>query len=186
MNIFYLHKSPSFAASMHCDKHVVKMILESAQMLCTAHRVLDGAITTQVSRTGRKLKTWTLPDERDVCLYKSAHVNHPSSKWVRESDKNYHWLLTLLDGLCLEYTHRYKKHHKVESSKLIDLLYYLPDNIPFVDETQIPQCMPDEFKVENDPVSGYRKYYYGHKHDMKKWNNGTPPPDWWTEMKATT
>jgi hypothetical protein len=42
MNIFYLDKDPIKAAEYSCDKHVVKMILESAQMLCTAHRVLDG------------------------------------------------------------------------------------------------------------------------------------------------
>ena len=72
MNIFYLDSDPYVAAKMHCDKHVVKMILESAQMLSTAHRVLDGD---------------EYADERG--LYKMAHKNHPSTIWVRTSTDNY-------------------------------------------------------------------------------------------------
>lgn len=61
MNIFYLHESPAFAAEMHCDQHVRKMLIESAQLLSTAHRVLDG--------TERKL---------EVKLTVGANVNPPT------------------------------------------------------------------------------------------------------------
>ena len=94
MNIFYLDRDPVVAAKMHCDKHVVKMILESAQMLSTAHRVLDGD---------------EYADERG--LYKMAHKNHPSTIWVRTSTDNYMWLNRLFGALCKEYTYRYNKQH---------------------------------------------------------------------------
>ena len=89
MNIFYLARDPEIAAQMMCDKHVVKMILESAQMLSTAHRVLDG-------------------DEyaNSHGLYKMAHKNHPSTIWVRSSVKNYMWLYDHMIALMNEYTHR--------------------------------------------------------------------------------
>ena len=82
MNIFYLDEDPVLAAQMHCDKHVVKMILESAQLLSTAHLLIDGD---------------ELADERG--LYKATHKNHPSSKWVRDSSENYEWLWNLFDQL---------------------------------------------------------------------------------------
>ena len=97
MNIFYLDRSPSIAAEMACDKHVVKMILESAQLLSTAHRVIDG-------------------DEYadKVGLYKMAHKNHPSTIWTRTSTENYMWLNRYFGALCREYTYRYGKHHASE------------------------------------------------------------------------
>ena len=87
MNIFYLDKDPKKCAEMHCDKHVVKMILEYAQLLSTAHRVLDG-------------NEWA----DHVGLYKATHKNHPSAIWARESAGNYFWLNKLFQELCKEYT----------------------------------------------------------------------------------
>ena len=92
MNIFYLDKRPDDAAEMHCDKHCVKMILEYAQMLSTAHRELDGNV----------------PD----ILYKSTHKNHPSTIWTRSSKQHYDWLFRLFRMLSAEYTLRYGKFHK--------------------------------------------------------------------------
>ena len=89
MNIFYLDKDPVVAAQMMCDKHVVKMILESAQMLSTAHRVLDG--DTYANKVG---------------LYKMAHKNHPSTIWARSSIENYDWLSGHMQALMKEYTYR--------------------------------------------------------------------------------
>ena len=92
MNIFYLSSCPVDAASFHCDKHVVKMILEYAQLLSTAHHVLDG-------------------DDAPEGIYKCTHKNHPSAVWARETNNNYRWLYDLFLELGKEYTYRYGKEH---------------------------------------------------------------------------
>jgi hypothetical protein len=160
MNIFYLDRDPKIAAQMMCDRHVVKMILESAQMLSTAHRVLDG-------------------DEHanNVGMYKLAHKNHPSTIWTRTANKNYEWLWQHMYGLMKEYTYRYDKHHATE--RLIEPLRPCPklmmlgDFIEFVDP---PQCMPDNCKNE-DTVSAYQTYYIQEKSDFAKWKI-RETPEW--------
>ena len=129
MNIFYLHTDPKRCAEMHNDKHCVKMILEYAQLLSTAHRVLDGIHTVGHSTSGRKKSTYVLSDSRDSILYSATHISHPSAIWVRQSAKNYVWLQNLLVELCLEYTYRYGKVHKVQSSGLSGALHAIPNNI---------------------------------------------------------
>jgi hypothetical protein len=89
MNIFYVHPDPVICAQQHVDKHVVKMILEYAQLLSTAHRVLDGSISVGVSDKGRKKTSYKLADDRDAVLYSATHLNHPSAKWARHSLANY-------------------------------------------------------------------------------------------------
>ena len=106
MNIFYLHRDVDTCAEMHNDKHVVKMILEYAQLLSTAHRVLDGEEYI-FFKNGRKKRVWDLIDERQPILYMATHLNHPSSIWVRQNHQNYIWLSQLLYALCKEYTYRY-------------------------------------------------------------------------------
>ena len=99
MNIFYFSFWPSDCAKQHCDKHVVKMIVEYAQLLSTAHRVLDGKEIT-ILWNNRKKKIWQLEDEDfDDMLYAATHVNHPSAKWVRHSANNYSWLYNLWASL---------------------------------------------------------------------------------------
>ena len=161
MNIFYLDSHPKVAAQMMCDKHVVKMILESAQMLSTTHRVLDG--DTYADMMG---------------LYKIAHKNHPSTKWVRESPANYTWLYDHMIALMGEYTWRYNKHHATE--RLIEPLRKPP--IVLLETlqkgfTDPPQCMPDHCK-DDDTVKAYRKYYISEKSDFAKWKS-RPRPFWW-------
>ena len=92
MNIFYLNPDPKICAQEHISKHVVKMIIEYAQLLSTAHRIIDGTLSVSLSETGRKQKRYVLPDERESILYLSTHSNHPSAVWVRQSDANYNWL----------------------------------------------------------------------------------------------
>jgi len=111
MNIFYLDNAPKLCAEMHVDKHCVKMILEYAQLLSTAHRVIDGTLVDGYSKTGRKQKRYVLSDSRDTTLYSATHINHPSAIWVRQSEQNYRWLFTLFCELLDEYTHRYGKLH---------------------------------------------------------------------------
>lgn len=156
MNIFMLDRSPEMAASYHCDKHVVKMILEYAQLLSTAHRELDN-----------------IDDDK---LYRKTHVNHPSGVWARESSSNYLWLYDLFMECCKEYTSRYNKVHLTQK-KLEDRLSYLPNNIPQGDMTPMRLAMPDECK-QDDPVAAYRGYYKTHKSDIAVWNHSTTPY-WW-------
>ena len=99
MNIFYLHHDVNKCAELHNDKHVVKMILEYAQLLSTAHRVLDGTLSIGLSETGRKQTRYVLPDNRESKLYVATHINHPSAIWCRQSYANYVWLSKLLTEL---------------------------------------------------------------------------------------
>ena len=93
MNIFYLDKDPILAAEMSCDKHVCKMIIESAQMLSTAHRIIDGTEYYGKTANGRKIKRWKHPDKNlEASLYLASHVKHPSTIWVMQSAYNYIWL----------------------------------------------------------------------------------------------
>ena len=148
MNIFYLHKDPVKAAQVQYDKHVVKMILESAQMLCTAHHVYGN------------------PDD---VPYRQAYLNHPSTIWARSSRPNYYWLYRHMIALGKEYTKRYGKiHMTIDKCKFA--LSYCPDGITSEQFTEPPQCMPDEYKVEDDSVSAYWNYYENEKHTVKNKN----------------
>ena len=140
MNIFYLHKDPYKAAELQYNKHVVKMILESAQMLCTAHHHYN--IFTDVP-------------------YKKAHYNHPSTIWCRQNKNQYRWLYNHMIALGQEYTARYGKEHMSITKCRLPLFQY-PVGIPEGKFEQPPQCMPDEYKDECS-VKAYWKYYIGEK-----------------------
>ena len=176
MNIFYLDHDAERCAEMHNDKHVVKMILEYAQLLSTAHRVLDGVELIGLSDSGRKKKFWTLGDSRDYTLYKATHINHPSAVWVRKTHQNYMWLAELLEMLCGEYTYRYEKVHKVERDGLMQLLKNeFPRNIPIGPFTQPTPAMPDEVKIAGDSIKSYRNYYINNKTHLASWKKRSTP-----------
>jgi len=159
MNIFFLDKDPQFAAQSLCDKHVPKMLLESAQMLSTA------IIRQQMDFN---------PDH----LYKWAYPFHPMTKWVGFSSSNFIWALENAVFISQEYIKRFGKVHK--SSRIINNIYdhqYI-DDIPKGDFKEPPQCMPDEYK-DNDYVTAYRKYYQGAKSYFAKWEKGRKQPNWW-------
>ena len=174
MNIFYLDKEPRIAAEYHCDKHVVKMILESAQLLSAAHRLLDGRQYQGFSKSGRKSKEWELPDGREQVLYKASHINHPSAVWARSNIDHYRYLFDLFQCLIDEYRYRYKKEHKC--GELLLPLFASPMNIdyeaPWVDP---PQARPEDSKVPGDTVRAYRNYYINHKHHFAKWTRREVP-----------
>jgi hypothetical protein len=178
MNIFYLHNDPKVCAEMHLDKHVVKMILEYCQLLSTAHRVIDGTQVSALSKTGRKVTRWLLNDERESVIYSATHINHPSAVWVRQSNKNYDWLYSLLQELMREYTHRYGKIHAC--SKLGHMLAALPNKIPLRPFTEPTPAMPDEYKVIGDSVISYRNYYIHDKVRIAKWTKRNMP-QWFEE-----
>lgn len=180
MNIFYLHKDPATCAQQHNDKHVVKMIVEYAQIMSTNHRLLDGEMYIAKSEnTGRNIKRWRLDGNRDNIIYKACHMNHPSTVWARANNNNYNWLYALWVELCKEYTHRYGKIHKTDAL-LRELLATPPKNIPTDNLTQptpamkkFPQCI-----VEGDSLQSYRNYYHVAKAHFNVWTN-RPVPDWY-------
>lgn len=139
MNLFVLSLCPQTAARLHCDKHVVKMILETAQLLYCAHHV-----------TG----TRDLPEG----AYKKTHANHPCALWVRECRANYLWAADLGLALCAEYQYRYGEHktHKTERH-LLWLKTHVPD-LPEGPQTPFRQAMPDEYK-RPDAVQAYQTFY---------------------------
>lgn len=156
MNIFILDEDPIVCASFHCDKHVCKMIVETAQMLCTTHHVLEPS--------------------KDI-PYKKTHVNHPSTIWARHAYGNYVWLLRLATALLVEYTRRYGRIHKTES--VIDWIIknaLTSEKFTVLVQTPFALCMPDEYKSE-DAVTSYRKFYIAKKASFAKWNY-SDKPDW--------
>lgn len=173
MNIFYLSEDPKACAQDHCDKHIVKMIIEYAQLLSTAHRVLDGKETKVLSNSGKRMvSNWIMDDSSDSVLYKVAHVSHPSNIWTRASGHHYIWLWRLWHELCLEYTERYNKTHSTWK-KLRVYLSEPPQNIQDNGFTPPPQCMPEECKLD-DTIQAYRKFYMTHKREFATWKTRTP------------
>jgi len=158
MNIFYIHPDPTTAAKQLVDDHVRKMQLESAQMLCTTfhHYGIEAP-------------------------YKKAHYNHPSTKWVRASINNLNWLLEHGLAICDEFVIRYGKDHA--SRKVLlwakDNLSLLEGKIPTSSFTPPPQCMPDEYKMD-DTIEAYRNFYIKDKIGIKNlgYNKLNNTPEW--------
>lgn len=166
MNIFFLSWIIENCAKYHCDKHCVKMILETAQLLSTCHHVVN-------PERGEYLLS-------KKYIYKKTHHNHPCSIWVRECKENYIWLCHLGLALCKEYAYRYDKKpsdHKCHS-KLMFFIYNCPEELPSNDGriTMPKMAMPDEYKSD-DVVASYRKYYIKDKARMLTWKK-RPKPHW--------
>jgi len=154
MNIFVLDKDPVKAAEMQCDKHVVKMVLETAQLLCSAF---------------------------DKAPYKKTHYNHPCSVWVRESPANYKWLIQHGLALADEFELRFKKPHA--SRKVIEWCAEQFNTNPPVFKTNngltpFAQAMPENLRTQNAVVA-YRTYYKTAKSEIAKWTHGRQQPNWW-------
>ena len=158
MNIFILDKDVKKCAQYHCDKHVVKMILETAQLLCGVHHMTD-QVTDQVP-------------------YKLSHKNHPCAIWSRESLSNYLYLCDLGLELCKEYTYRYGKRHK--SQDVIEWCVTNKPNICDKEFTEPARAMPNEYKVDS-VVESYRNYYIGEKSKIAVWKNREIPE--WFKMQ---
>jgi len=150
MNIFLLDTDPYKCAVYHNDKHVVKMILETAQLLCGVHWVLDSEAP-----------------------YKLSHKNHPCAIWTRECIENYIWLCDLGLALSKEYSHRYNKRHKSQ-----DIIEWCYDTLPSLrtngDITPFALAMPDECKI-GDAVESYRVYYMTEKRSLGSWKMRSQP-----------
>jgi len=168
MNIFYIHKDPEIAAQAMTDKHVVKMILESAQLLCTAHRILDGHEVIVKSKNGHNLKKWEHDnDSYNDILYRSTHINHPSAIWVRESSANYNWLYEHFIALGAEYQRRYGRTHKsIDSLRFI--LASPPRNIKHKEQTPMRVAITNQQWHKSTPIESYRTYYIKEKLKTEK------------------
>jgi len=180
LNIFYLDNDTTLCAQMHSDTHASKMCVEYAQLMSTAHRVIDGHEWRGTTSNGRSIKRYFMDDNHlNSELYLACHINHPSAIWVRHSIANYEWLYEMWLALGDEYTHRYGRVHE-SLRKLKDILLLPPQNIknaPFTEPTpamkQYPECI-----VENDSIASYRNYYLAAKQSISKWTN-RPEPSWW-------
>lgn len=179
MNIFVLDNDPVIAAQQQCDKHVVKMIVESGQMLSTAHRMLDGIIERRPSKSGKTtVNYYKLEDDRENILYKAVHHNHPCSVWTRECCVNYTWHYNHFVALCEEYKYRYGKVHSTDT-KLRHVLRNKPHNIPHEHEMtpfklamkSNPECI-----ALGNPIEAYRAFYQTKQERFKmEWTNRTRP-----------
>jgi len=174
MNIFYLHDDPVKSAKLHCDKHVVKMVIEYAQLLSTAHRILDGTEYQGKTKLGRNIRRWKMQDSvKENVLYKASHIKHPSAIWVRENAIQYQYMYDMFVALCDEYTYRYGRVHMTDE-KLRDVLNEIPNNITLGQWKVPPQCMPDDVKCES-VLNAYHKYYAVYKKDFARWTDRPVP-----------
>jgi len=162
MNIFFLHPDPRRCARWHCDKHVVKMLLETCQLLYTCHWIIDGMPDFSGAPRAKGA---------DVGGYRKSHMNHPCAKWVRLSLTNYVWLATLGLELLREYEFRYGycgtgKQKKIHGCAAHIQWLYLNRPLGLLDYGWIEpaKAMPDIYKSV-DAVSSYRRYYNGAKRD---------------------
>ena len=152
MNIFILDHDIYKSVEYLCDKHVVKMSLETAQILCS-------------------------PFVPGTAPYKRTHYNHPCSLWTRSNKQNYEWLLEYGQAICNEYSRRYHKIHKSESVIHWCKINHTVLQLPSKNLTNFALAMPDKYKTDC-PVESYRNYYKGEKTHMATWKH-TKEPYWW-------
>jgi hypothetical protein len=170
MNIFVLDADPLVAAKYHNDRHVVKMILESAQLLSTAHHVLDG----QAARRVRG-------------ILRPSHQSHPCARWARSNSGSYQWLHGLMGGLLSEYMARYGRQHVYgypPKASLYTRLAVEPYGLPKGPLPPFAQAMPLKYR-RPDPVQAYRLYYFYEKSHLACWRAPSSVPPWWDELGVT-
>ena len=180
INLFVLDEDPVIAAQLQCDKHVVKMIVESAQMLSTAHRMLDGIPKKGPSKSGKTVtKKWSFTDSREDIFYKAVHIHHPCTVWTMKSDANYKWHYSHFIALCDEYTYRYGKIHSTDTL-LRDKLKNPPKNIPVGCLTKQPLAMNSnpECMFPDDVVKSYRMFYQTKQERFKMVWTDRNIPEW--------
>ncbi|MFC4541628.1 hypothetical protein ACFO5R_06785 [Halosolutus amylolyticus] len=158
MNVFWLDDDSRLAAHYHCDQHVNKMLLEAAQVLCTAAR--ENGYDAEF-------------------LYGSTHVGHPVTRWAAESRANWLRLREHAEALNAEFVERYDKDGDHASWHVIERIESDEITFPTDEPTPRPQAMPDEYKRPGDPVAAYRAYYAGEKAEWAEWNYIEEPP--WLE-----
>ena len=184
MNIFVLHEDPKIAAQMHCERHILKMIIEHTQMMAaTYYHTLGISRKKEILENQEKVSTlfsgFPRKDENgNDKPYMISHVNHPCTVWTRTSLSNFNWLLDCTKAMCEEFTYRYKGKHSVEA--IIDWMYQNPPKIEDIGLTPFAQAMPDFYKG-SDVTEAYHKYYAFKTTYMKvNWKLEERIPSWWT------
>lgn len=162
MNVFALSRNPNLAAYYMCDKHVVKMIIETSQILSA---VMDAR--------GSNSKQYSLPQ------YPKAHMKHPSTLWAMESLGNYKWLVRHLEALHMEYENRYSRTHKLQGCLMVYRAQ--TDNLKFekTKRTEFVQAITNKKWHRKNPIEAYRTYYNMEKFVFAKWKLGNIP-HWYT------
>ena len=170
MNIFVTDQCPVISATNLCDKHINKMLTEAYQML------------------GSALRRWGAEDE-DMPLTKSGtpliggYPNHPCTIWAGETSANFKWLCDHASAMAREYTKRYSKVHHCEDAikTMFDMLWFIPQG----ELTLFAQAMPAQYRIDNDAVRAYRRYYIYEKSRFALWERGTSPPQWYVSGSHT-
>jgi len=150
MNIFILDENPVKCAEYHCDKHVVKMLLESAQMLCTVSWIYGLSAP-----------------------YRPTHQKHPCTLWVSTSLGNWNWLVSLCDALNEEFKYRFSHIHNHKSYDVIKEL--VTPEFPKLRQTPFAQAMPLQYREKGNAVLAYRRFYLAEKKHFCSWTKRTPP-----------
>lgn len=152
MNIFVLDRDVGKCARYHSDRHVVKMTLESAQMLCTV-----------LHMSGIEAP------------YRPTHIHHPCTLWAGRSLSNWLWLRELALALNDEYRYRYRRSSDHASGTVVKNLR----EPPLIDMglTEFAQAMPEEYRIPGDPVGAYRRFYVAEKASFSTWTRRRVP-DW--------
>lgn len=185
MNLFYLDTDLDKCAEAHVDKHIVKMPIEVAQILCTNLWIdtiigyAPRALTKEENKVLSKARVEAKETTR-LFPYLPTMQNHPCTIWARISLDNYEWTHCYGDALGSEYTYRYGKVH--QSVKVINSLPD-PKNIPYIGFTTFGLAMPDILKDYNDPIESYRRYYHLDKATFASWKNRSKPT-WWDDNLA--
>jgi hypothetical protein len=154
MNIFYLDENPNECAKMHCDPHVGKMLIESAQLLSNVHYFYADV------------------KHPDLCI--PTHLGHPSAVWVRQNAAHYNWLHQLFTALHDEFIYRFQKQHGcyLNRSKALKLT---PERLVTFDFEEPPQAMPDHYRIAGKAVQAYRNYYKEGKSHLLKYTRRSAP-----------
>jgi hypothetical protein len=178
MNIFVLDRSPERAARYHCDRHVVKMVLETGQLLSTQ-------IWKSAESVAQKL-------HQQGALYLPTHRKHPCARWAGESLGNFLWLCRLGSALAREYSYRYAgKTHA--SAAIVETCQLLANGNPrqVIQSgsttkrlTPFALAMPEAYKTA-DPVMSYRLFYAKDKIHFCTWT-GRRTPKWFRDLTRLT
>ena len=155
MNAFWLDEDLRQAARFYADQHVGKMLLEAAQVCCTAARIHG---------------------YDDEFLYQKTHVHHPLVHWASESRANWDRLFELARALDSEFRERFDHDESHASWRLLERLDRNRLAIPLAEPTSPPQCMPEQYRRPGDVVAAYRAYYANEKADRLRWSRAPEPP----------
>lgn len=190
MNIFALSIDPTKAARMMCDKHIPKMIVESAQMMASALRRHEDTLMKGFPQYESVDDLFTQKQivTKKGTPYKGGYANHPCTVWAGDTWANFYWLGEHACGLLREFRLRFGER-SVEHAcstpikQMLRLGIFVGDVLS--EKTAFAMAMPDEYKQEGKEVIAYRDYYFAEKGDFAKWQRGREAPTWWIAKRRT-